>query len=62
MGAVGASAPILFKVVGASTHTFLAFFLLYTYLQRAKTKVNNSTFVLKINPSTHAFKFLAGTL
>ena len=28
MGAVGASAPMLFKVVGASTHTFWQLFLL----------------------------------
>ena len=32
MGAVGASAPMLFKVVGASTHTFWQLFLLsYSY-------------------------------
>ena len=30
MGAVGASAPMLFKVVGASTHTFLTIFPLIT--------------------------------
>ena len=30
MGAVGASAPMLFKVVGASTHTFLAIFPVIT--------------------------------
>ena len=61
MGTVGASASILIKDVGASTHTFLAIFPL-THLQRAKTKVDNSTSVQKMNLSTHAFKFLMGSL
>ena len=61
MGAVGASAPMLFKVVGASTHTFLAIFPLI-HLQRAKSKVKYSTFEQKMNPSTHAFKLLTGAL
>ena len=61
MGAVGASAPMVFKVVGASTHTFLAIFS-PIHLEKDKTKVNNSSFVQKMNPSTHALKFLAGAL
>ena len=61
MGAVGASAPMVFKVVGASTHTFLAIFS-PIHLKKDKTKVNNSSFVQKMNLSTHALKFLAGTM
>ena len=54
MGAVGASAPMLFKVVGASTHTFFGNFSSYHILSRRKYDY----YIFYLNPSTHGFKFL----
>ena len=61
MVAVCALAPMLFKVVGASTYIFLAIFLPKDF-QREKIKFKHSIFLQKMNPSTLAIKFKTGAM
>ena len=46
MGAVGASAPMLFKVMGASIHIFWKFFPLIPFESEGKKRVSKIVFVL----------------
>ena len=41
-GAVGASAPMLFKLMGASTHTFQVNFALILFLKVKKSVLNDN--------------------
>ena len=68
MGALGASAPMLFKVVGASTHTCLAnFALIHFHNEKLGVKLvpllgkliqAPNTFTKKTNLNTHLGKLI----